>query len=228
MHYNPVLYRWEGNENALAPFDAPIAPSTRGSPLAAQAQLHTNPSSKAEGQRPALITNIASATSQSVQVVGGMVFDPQRMCWLKLSHTNQKDANPKPSSPEAHGQDDAAEDSDDPFAGLDDLEDNEPSRPVATQPHPHTTASASSSPDRARAKSSLAADEWLVGEEFDVGPEFIRRQREEEVRWRKKVEAWTGPERMRLIESETGAGVLDGGEGDEWRWAIREVVRGFL
>ncbi len=50
-------------------------------------------------------------------------------------------------------------------------------------------------------------DEWLVGEEFDVGPEFVRRQREEEERWRKKCQNWIA-----------GPSVRD----DSWKWAIRE------
>lgn len=54
-------------------------------------------------------------------------------------------------------------------------------------------------------------DDWLVGEEFDVGPEFVRRQREEEERWRRKCEKWIGPERD----------ALDAGD---WRWRIRDVV----
>ena len=53
-------------------------------------------------------------------------------------------------------------------------------------------------------------DEWLVGEEFDVGPEFVKRQREEEERWRRKCDVWVGKG-------------LDRG-GEEWRWSIREVV----
>ena len=56
-------------------------------------------------------------------------------------------------------------------------------------------------------------DDWLVGEEFDVGPEFVRRQREEEERWRRKCEKWVGEVR--------------GKGGDmEWRWGIRDVVFG--
>lgn len=54
-------------------------------------------------------------------------------------------------------------------------------------------------------------DEWLVGEEFDVGPEFIRRQREEEERWKRKCEKWIGPERDAL-------------DNEDWLWRIREVV----
>lgn len=52
-------------------------------------------------------------------------------------------------------------------------------------------------------------DDWLVGEEFDVGPEFVRRQREEEDRWRKKCERWLG---------------MGNREQDNWRWMIRGVV----
>ncbi len=52
-------------------------------------------------------------------------------------------------------------------------------------------------------------DDWLVGEEFDVGPEFVRRQREEEDRWRKKCHVW--------INNQAG-------RGDAWKWAIRDIV----
>ena len=55
-------------------------------------------------------------------------------------------------------------------------------------------------------------DDWLVGEEFDVGPEFVRRQREEEDRWRKKCEKWVG------------RGLRD---REVWRWTIRDLVSQF-
>ena len=58
-------------------------------------------------------------------------------------------------------------------------------------------------------------DDWLVGEEFDVGPEFVRRQREEEERWRRKCEKWVGVGR----EGKKGGDV-------SWRWSIRDVVFG--
>jgi len=44
-----------------------------------------------------------------------------------------------------------------------------------------------------QASSRLSAGfggEFVVGEEFDVGPEFVRRQREEESLWKKNVEGW--------------------------------------
>ena len=52
-------------------------------------------------------------------------------------------------------------------------------------------------------------DDWLVGEEFDVGPEFIRRQHEEESRWRRKCGPWSNvgnPNRTDL------------------RWALRKMI----
>ncbi|KAI9813894.1 MAG: hypothetical protein M1832_006041 [Thelocarpon impressellum] len=198
MQYNPTLFRWEGNENALAPFDAPLPPPSQTSPLSHAAHGPAEASSRFEGgasQRPALITNINTA-SPTVQVVGGMVFDPQRMCWLKLSQQQS-------------AADEEADDSDDPFAGLDDLDEGgRPSREAQT-----AEAGAGATKGAGAAK---GADEWLVGEEFDVGPEFVRRQRDEEERWRRKVSAWVC------------GGDADARESDEWRWGIRDVVAGRL
>jgi hypothetical protein len=55
-------------------------------------------------------------------------------------------------------------------------------------------------------------DPTFVGEEFDVGPGFIRRQREEEAAWRRRVDGWVG-------------GLRDTGEHrGGWRWAIRDFA----
>ncbi|KAI9800402.1 MAG: hypothetical protein M1833_003288 [Piccolia ochrophora] len=196
MHYNPTLFRWEGNENALAPFDAPL-PAPQSSPP-------PNGAIKLDAaHRPALITNI-NAASPTVQVVGGMVFDPQRMCWLKLSHQHPPPhGNPvSPSSATA----DSADDSDDPFAGLDDLQDET----TSTKREPGVIGAREPGVGRS---SEGPKDEWLVGEEFDVGPEFVRRQRDEEERWRRKVAAWI----------DVGLRIR---EDDDWRWAFREVAAG--
>src|SRR3569833_4137911 len=77
MFYNPVTMRWEGNENALSAFDPPASsPSTASlPPYMIREKENATP-------RPALITPIGA--TKGVQVVGGMVFDPQNMCWLKL------------------------------------------------------------------------------------------------------------------------------------------------
>ncbi len=180
MQYNPALYKWEGNENAIAAFDAP-------------------PSPKSPKPTPALITN--RGAMQGVRVVGGMVFDPQRMCWLKMA----------PSQPSKNGVA-VTSDEEDVFAGLDDLEDRSSKATTgvkANRPLGDTGGadSATNIDDKSGGESS---DEWPITEEFDVGPEFIKRQRAEEEKWRRKVSSWVRGDRKTL-----GAG---------WRWAIRDMV----
>ncbi|KAJ6188918.1 hypothetical protein N7519_003826 [Penicillium mononematosum] len=160
MRYNPTNFRWEGNENLVQEFD-----TTPKSPKPA----------------PALITNVGAM--QNVQTVGGMVFDPHRMCWLRAS----------------------LGDEDDVFAGLDDLDDKIPmngrnSGAIEDQQFP-------AGDDASAGESS---DEGPMTEEFDVGPEFIRRQRAEEDKWRRKVDKW----------------VFDRGDQDQnhWKWIIRDLV----
>lgn len=166
MRYNPSTYRWEGNENLVQEFDNTVA-------------------SRSPKPAPALITNVG--TMQNVQTVGGMVFDPHRMCWLRV-----KSKDPVP------------DDEDDVFAGLDDLQDKVVGRPSTTMNDLNLHATG----DEASAGES--SDEGPITEEFDVGPEFIRRQRAEEEKWKRKVENWVGSER--------------GDREIHWRWAIRDLV----
>lgn len=177
MRYNPITFRWEGNENLVQDFDniSPISPKPA----------------------PALITNVSAM--QNVQVVGGMVFDPQRMCWLKLA----------PLQPGGNGLV-AIQDEDDVFAGLDDLDDKGWSDDPGgrTSGAPDDLGPVASGDDRSGGESS---DEWPITEEFDVGPEFVKRQRAEEEKWRRKVDKWVGLERRKL--------------DDGWRWAIRDLVK---
>lgn len=130
--------------------------------------------------RPMLIHNMG--ISKGVRRVGNMVFDPVQFCWLKVDHA--------PSSRMGEPME-TIEDEDDPFRDIPDLEDRDPD---ATDGH---------------VRVSDMNDDWIVGEEFDVGPEFIRRQREEEERWRKKCEKWIG-----TVERDTTT----------WKWAIRDLV----
>jgi hypothetical protein len=183
MFYNPVTYRWEGNDNVLNAFDQPASsPSTTSlPPYMLREKENATP-------RPALITNIS--TTKGVQVVGGMVFDPQNMCWLKLGPTT----NPKSDISDPLDGFNALDDEDDVFKDIPDLEDNP-----------------DESNDAAQGRLSDVKDDWLVGEEFDVGPEFIRRQRDEEERWKKKCEKW-------LAASDR--------DHEAWRWTIREMVSG--
>ena len=186
MEWNPTLYRWEGNEHALAPFDVPPPPHS--------------PTSAAKGKAaPALIANVGA--SKGVQVVGGMVFDPQRMCWLKMGANQmtrrQSDVSSTPMSPDPN------DDEDDPFAGLDDLDDTKERLSLAGIGNDPITGGSKAFVD----------DDWLVGEEFDVGPAFVQRQRVEEEKWRRKVEGWVGDAVKRS----------QGGE-DRWKWAIKDAL----
>ncbi|TQB67959.1 hypothetical protein MPDQ_004296 [Monascus purpureus] len=178
MRYNPITYQWEGNESSISEFDFSIPRSPKAA--------------------PALITNVG--TMQNVQVVGEMVFDPQRMCWLKLA----------PLQPGDNGLA-VVQDEDDVFAGLDDLEEKN-LRPGYTGGPVADVLNECSHPasgdDRSGDDSS---DEWPITEEFDVGPEFVKRQRAEEEKWRRKVHKWVSSDRS--------------GFGDGWRWAIRDLVR---
>lgn len=195
MFYNPLTYRWEGNENDLSPFDAPVSsPSTASVPShyfrEKDHQIYREKENTTP--RPALIQNVNS--SQNVQVVGGMVFDPQRMCWLKMPGQQSQGKSDAGDTMDGF---DAFDDEEDVFKDVPDLEDN-------------PTKEAEEVGGRKSDGASGLKDDWLVGEEFDVGPEFVKRQREEEERWRRKCEKWVGAS-------------LDRG-GDEWRWSIRDVV----
>jgi len=224
MVYNPTLQRWEGNEEALAPFSHPngssatldlttvstptFAPPTNPfghSHERSHSISHTalsqiqqkNVSSRAvkvaprptaSPPRPALISQ--KSMPLSVKVEGRMVFDPVKMTWLKAPRVSGD-----PRSPSAD-----MDDEEDPFAGLEDLKDNE-----SVAGHGANGAGGAGAPG--------ADDPAFIGEEFDLGPSFIRRQREEEAIWRRKVDGWVGNMR-------------DNGEykNGGWRWAIRNLV----
>lgn len=67
MKWNPTALRWEGNDQALRDFDA-VGTSTR----------------------PALITHLTGSSigtpvgsfANGARIVGNMIFDPTRMCWI--------------------------------------------------------------------------------------------------------------------------------------------------
>lgn len=176
MRYNPNTFLWEGNENLAQEFDVATVPR---SPKPA----------------PALISNVGTASN--VQTVGGMVFDPQRMCWLRA--TSREPGNPGRAP---------SEEEDDVFAGLADLDDGnsldkgKPGLELPDDSHPPLNGD-----DPSAGESS---DEGPMTEEFDVGPEFIRRQRAEEEKWRRKVDKWVGFDRR--------------SRDTHWQWAIRDLV----
>ncbi|USP80578.1 hypothetical protein yc1106_07852 [Curvularia clavata] len=228
MTYNPTLQRWEGNEEELVSFSHPntstttLALTTASTPTFAPpsnpmgrphdrshsmshtalssihaAQAHRSfsarvaklnqpqaPAPAPSPPRPALISQIS--VPRSVQYEGRMVFDPVKMTWLKA---------PRPTN-DVRSPSEADED-EDPFAGLEDLKDNE-----SVAGGNGMSGTGTPNPD----------DPAFVGEEFDVGPSFIRRQRDEESIWRRRVEGWVG-------------GLRDNGEQrGGWRWAIRDFA----
>ncbi|KAJ6107922.1 hypothetical protein N7523_009245 [Penicillium sp. IBT 18751x] len=155
-------------------------------------EISTGP--KSPKPAPALITNVG--TMQNVQAVGEMIFDPHRMCWLRAA------------SQGAGNQDGVMlEDEDDVFAGLDDLEDKTVGTTGRTSGALDDFKAHTVGEDPSAGESS---DEGPITEEFDVGPEFIRRQRAEEEKWRRKVDRWIGSDHS--------------DRGTPWRWAIRDLV----
>jgi hypothetical protein len=68
MKWNPLTLRWEGNDHILRDFDAAVGTSTR----------------------PALITHLTGSSigspvgsfASGARIVGNMIFDPARMCWI--------------------------------------------------------------------------------------------------------------------------------------------------
>ncbi|KAL7624426.1 hypothetical protein AAE478_005990 [Parahypoxylon ruwenzoriense] len=177
MRYNPATFRWEGNDNALRAFDAP-APS----PTTASLPPHVSRDREGSTSRPVLITNMTA--TKGVKRVGDMVFDPQKMCWLKA------DSSTLPS--------------DDPMEGFNAIDDDDPFKDI-----PDLDEKDKDSVSGCHGRGSDLRDDWLVGEEFDVGPEFIRRQHEEESRWRRKCENWSGAGNRNRTDL---------------RWALRKMI----
>jgi len=210
MIYNPHTLRWEGNENTLAHFEIPPplqTPTPTGHQQATSymdRQPHHHQPPAASPLRPALIAPMSAAATQGVQVNGGMVFDPRQMKWLKL-----KDGQPRsrdasgPLSPSVTEGDEE----EDAFAGIDDLRDE--NAPAAN----HLSGSvAGGGNGMASPQSVAAAGVGDVHEEFDLGPNFIRLQQDEESIWRRRCEGWfAGGEEPRV-------------EDEGWRWAIRRIV----
>ncbi|KAF1965877.1 hypothetical protein BU23DRAFT_574527 [Bimuria novae-zelandiae CBS 107.79] len=220
MIYNPTMQRWEGNEEALAPFTHPNGSSAtidlttvstptfaplsspfghsheRSHSISHTALSHIQqksissravkiaPQPSPSPPRPALISQ--KTMPRGVQYEGRMVFDPIKMTWLKAPRETND-----PRSPSVD-----MDDEEDPFAGLEDLKDN-----VSVAGHVDSGSGTAG-----------AEDPSFIGEEFDLGPSFIRRQREEEAIWRRRTEGWVGTMR-------------DSGEHKHgWRWELRRIA----
>jgi hypothetical protein len=143
MTYNPRTHRWDGNEDILRQFDS-IAPRDVATP-----------------PRPALISNITSGSIRGVQVVGGMIFDPQRMCWLNNSNGENSDM-----------------DEDDPFEGLEDLKDDEMS---------HTRFGSSEGGILETDDTVMLGG---MGNDFEVDVAWKEKQVDWETRWKATMKGW--------------------------------------
>ncbi|KAK5938021.1 hypothetical protein PMZ80_009610 [Knufia obscura] len=233
MFYNPDLCRWEGNDTALTPFDVPDFLPRQPSPgearhpnIKAGGTAGMSSPANASSSKPnlALIMNVGG--SSGVQLVNGMVFDPRQMKWLKVAHGERGE------SIRSGAGSVQLEEEEDVFAGLEDLkEESENMSSMHDGPRDRSVSATHDNPDPfttepeqiplpddddAAQASGHSSDEWGVAEEFDVGPDFVRRQRSEEERWRRKVEKWLRSDEE--VAAEEGEGLGD------WRWAIRELV----
>jgi hypothetical protein len=216
MTYNPIMQRWEGNEGALTPFTLAnnststlasatltpalstptFAPHTHHHHSIHHQHSHSNPlfhpsnmprqNPPSPPRQPALIHH--KSQPLGVRVDNGMVFDPRQMRWLKLGRSPSGLYEGSPS----------VDEEEDPFAGIEDLKDDSTRVSVG-----------------AGASTGNAAidDNSFVGEEFDVGPAFRKRQKDEEATWRRMVGAW-------FPDSPTGSAV----EVQDHRYELWNIV----
>lgn len=95
----------------------------------------------------------------------------------------------------------ATEEDDDPFKGIDDLKDQE-------------MGGVAVGGEGVKGGSAAAGVAEGLKEEFDLGPVFIDRQKDEEAAWQARIGMWF---------PEDGAAQRDR-EGDRWKWAIRDIA----
>ena len=213
MVYNATKQQWEGNETMV--YNFPDNPSTSTLPLppthglnhshhhhtssipinlALGARENTTGPRHGSPPRPALISNVNS--NRGPRIERGMVFDPDKMTWLKVNQRELSD----PVNPLTPGSASIEED-EDPFAGIDDL----PDERAKVQP-------GMGGANKENSAAGGMDDDWNLGEEFDLGQRFIKRQRTEEVEWRKWTEKWFP------------SGTPRSEDGEAWKWEIRRVA----
>ncbi|KAJ7487464.1 hypothetical protein B0H11DRAFT_2278589 [Mycena galericulata] len=173
MRWNPQTLRWEGNEQVLRDFDAAVGTSTR----------------------PALITHLTGSSigspvgsfANGARIVGNMIFDPARMCWISTLPPD--------------------EDEPDVFANLADDEGDEEDggweskggtiRASLQLASSASTATPSAAPSPARSESYVRASSESDGERgsrasmvYDVDESFLESCRAAEERHRVEMKGW--------------------------------------
>lgn len=83
MTWNPLLRKWEGNDEAIREFDNVVTSSARPALISAYSAT-TSPVSSKKSTRltPGL---------QGVRFVGNMVFDPARMAWFSATGEEEEE-----------------------------------------------------------------------------------------------------------------------------------------
>ncbi|KAJ7092596.1 hypothetical protein C8R44DRAFT_844138 [Mycena epipterygia] len=175
MRWNPQSLRWEGNEHVLREFDAAVGTSTR----------------------PALITHLTGSSigspvgtfANGARIVGNMIFDPARMCWISTLPPD--------------------EDEPDVFANLADDEDDDDdaweskggtiraSLQLGSSNTSATTATPSATPSPSRSESYVRAMSESGSERgsrasmvYDVDETFLESCRAAEERHRVEMKGW--------------------------------------
>jgi hypothetical protein len=172
MRYNPTTFRWEGNEEEMERFDAVSRTPPRIALISNR--VHTAMTGGAA------TTAVTGAGGKKLQVEGGMVFDPDQMCWLKVGAL----------------EDGASSSEEDPFDGIDDLvvEEIPTGNGTVTQKTAGMHfAGGTLHGSHASGSQQISEQHFMVGEEFDVGPGFIKRQRAYEETWRQTTTGWIVP-----------------------------------
>ena len=99
MTFNPRTQRWEGNEALLRDFDPPTAPTVRPALI-----THYTGSSMAGVKSPIAHASSGAGATATIRIVGNMMFDPEKMCWV--STLAPEDDEPDPFEGMADDEDD--------------------------------------------------------------------------------------------------------------------------
>lgn len=98
MRWNPITLRWEGNDAVLRDFESHVASSARPALI-----THLTGSSVAGGALGSLGSHSPNTSASSgfvttglganagARVVGNMLFDPGRMCWISRCPDEEED-----------------------------------------------------------------------------------------------------------------------------------------
>jgi len=174
MKWNPITLRWEGNDQVLRDFDAAVGTSAR----------------------PALITHLTGSSMGSpvssfaagARIVGNMIFDPSRMCWIST-------LPPEEDEPDVFA--DLADDEDDDWeAKASTIRASQ--QPQASIAPPADTSSSSesrtpTSPSRKHVRSQSESESDRCSRASmvcDIDDSFAETCREAELRHRAELKGW--------------------------------------